>query len=343
MSKKLYIDALNYGRHFFAEARFTWALEKPFERVKVFVAALRKAGFEPSVFIDEGIGSAEASEKWISRRMKEVAKGEKNVPQGMSYLLGDMFRSQDVPVFYSLDYDNDDTLAFYAQADDADVLSGDGDFYRYIGRKYTIYSDFEYNKNEIVLLRNTKEREEYIMDTRKDIMREIEDPPPCIDSKLYIPFVQTLTRTMLYRRGVPSPLVRKLNFNPHMVLKPVRRAIYTILFENQGTVITEQFPVWCKEEQTTILNSEYVIPYEPDDKEFLEIKKKLEGDPNLLFEDYFYEEFKDLNALAKKRHINLPEGITFREWHKHCIACKTITYELCCIVNGNTMLSYFIN
>ena len=342
MSKKLYIDALNYGRHFFAEARFTWALEKPFERVKVFVGALRKANFEPVVFIDEGIGSAEASEKWISRRMKEVEKGEKNVPQGMSYFLGDMFRSQGVPVRYSLDYDNDDTLAFHAQADDADILSGDGDFYRYIGRKYKIYSDFKINGNEIELISNTEEREKYIMNTRKNIMREIEDPPAYIDPNINIPFVPILQRTLLYRRGVPSPLVRRLNFNPHLEIQSLRRAIYTVLFKNQKVVITEQFPVWSREEQKTILHSEEVLPWDECEPEFKIIMDKIKKNPFELFKEYFQNEFNSLELIAKRKYVKTP-GVLFRDWHKHCIACKTLIYELCCIVNGNTMLSYFIN
>lgn len=339
---KLYIDALNYGTYFFCDSKYSWSLQRPYERVKEFVSLLKKAGFEPVVFIDEGFGTEEASEKWLSRRMNEVEHGLKEIPQGMSNFLGDMFRKEGVVVNYSMFHDNDDTLAFHADADGASVLSRDGDFYRYIGRKYKIYSNFTIDNDKIELITNSPEREAVIMKSRKNIMREIEPPPAVVDQKYNIAFVPILKELKLYKRGVPSPLVRKLNFNPHLRLQPVRRAIYTLLFEDQGSVILEQFPVWSKEENTTIVHSEYVIPFEKDDKEFLELSEKLSKNPDFLFEDYFYNEYNTLKLLSRNKHINVPEGVVFRDWQKHCIACKTLTYELCCIVNGKTLLSFFL-
>ena len=47
---------------------------------------------------------------------------QRNMPQGIGHILGDMFREAGAQVLYSADRDNDDTLAFFAHADGADVL-----------------------------------------------------------------------------------------------------------------------------------------------------------------------------------------------------------------------------
>jgi predicted nuclease of predicted toxin-antitoxin system len=45
-------------------------------------------------------------------------------------MLGDAFRAAGADVRYSLEADNDDTMAAYAQLDSAHVLSKDKDFFR---------------------------------------------------------------------------------------------------------------------------------------------------------------------------------------------------------------------
>jgi len=346
MSEKLYIDALNYGNFFFAKTKFTWSLSDPYERVKLFVNACKKANLEIIVFIDESAETEEAIIKWKSRREKEVQNEEKYMPQGMSYFLGDMFKSLDVIVYYSLDEDNDDTLAFYAQADGANILSGDGDFYRYIGRTYKIYKDFNQTKllstGNLELLTNTKTRENIIIESRKDMLRAIRAPPNCIDVKCNIPFVPILQKFKIYRRGVPSPLVRKLGYNPHIKIKSIRRAIYNHIFEDKDTVVFEEFPSWSETDNCTIWLSENVKLFNPKDKELIKITKLLNGDPYILFKEYFPKEADSLERINNKKTVFVPEGIEFKQWKKHCFACKSITFELCCIVNGNTMLSYFI-
>lgn len=72
------------------------------------------------------------------------------MPTCLSTLLGDMFRGNKVPVYYS-DVDNDDTIAAFANYYGADILSQDKDFYRYIGRTFKIYSGFKVNKGYLEL------------------------------------------------------------------------------------------------------------------------------------------------------------------------------------------------
>jgi predicted nuclease of predicted toxin-antitoxin system len=53
-----------------------------------------------------------------------------------------MFKACDIKVHYS-EVDNDDTIASYAQKNGACVISGDKDYYRYLGGTFKIYSDYE--------------------------------------------------------------------------------------------------------------------------------------------------------------------------------------------------------
>jgi hypothetical protein len=63
----LYFDALNYARRFFCDLNF-WNLDKPFNKIKKFVAAAHNAGWHLEVFIDAGIQTKEALDKWKTRR-----------------------------------------------------------------------------------------------------------------------------------------------------------------------------------------------------------------------------------------------------------------------------------
>jgi hypothetical protein len=90
------------------------------------------------------------------------------------------------------------------------------------------------------------------------MMREIRDKPNVIDLKNNIPFVPILKKFKIYRRGTPSPLTRKLGYNPHIVIKSLRRAIYNLIFEDKKTIVFEEFPSWSKENNNTEWLSENV-------------------------------------------------------------------------------------
>ena len=94
------------------------------------MAAAHNAGWHLEVFIDAGIQTKEALDKWKTRRAQQVKKCKLDVPPGLAILYGDMFKDLNVSVNYS-DLDNDDTIAAYAEYDGAVVVSGDKDYYRY--------------------------------------------------------------------------------------------------------------------------------------------------------------------------------------------------------------------
>ena len=91
-----------------------------------FIDAAARSGYEQvEIFIDAERKTEETWDKWRSRRIEEVMKERRNMPLSVNILLGDAFKANKVKVHYSSEADNDDTLASYAHAHGADVLSRD--------------------------------------------------------------------------------------------------------------------------------------------------------------------------------------------------------------------------
>ncbi len=99
-----------------------WDFDQAAAKIKHFVEALQSEGWYLEVFIDAGIQSEEGWDKWKGRRVKEVESEQRNIPQGMTDLMGEMYRELGVKVHFSV-VDNDDTLAAYAYRDGAAILS----------------------------------------------------------------------------------------------------------------------------------------------------------------------------------------------------------------------------
>lgn len=175
--RKLYVDGLNFSEKL-GFVKKVWYIPTMEAGVKRFVEACRNAGWEPTIFIDAGIESGEALEKWKSRREKEVSEAVKDVPHGTNSLMGDIFRQNKVTVHYSpWNADNDDCLAYFAQRDGASILSNDIDLARYVGKTYEQYGSFEYGlaipKEE---LNSFKGREVILLKSKKIDERRL--PPP---------------------------------------------------------------------------------------------------------------------------------------------------------------------
>jgi hypothetical protein len=345
--KLLYIDILNFGNYFFDRTKYSWDLTVPFKKVQLFVKAMKQANFEIKIFIDEGLESEEAIDKWRSRRENEIKKEEKYMPQGMSIFLGDMFKSQGVPVYYSLEADNDDTVAAYAQKDGADILSGDGDFYRYENRTYNIYTAFNFNRlnnfGQIELIKNTESKEKYLTELKMKSSRKIIDPlPKVIDPKVNIPYIPILKKIKFYRRGVPSPLVKRLGVNPHITVRPLRRAIFNFIFDNNNEIkIFEEFPVFNIKKNDVEWDRVEVELYEKEDEQYKKMINFLKN-PDEAFKYFFPVEATGLEDYEQRKKVKFPQTVSFNEWKKHAFACKSVLYEQCCIYNNNNLLSFFI-
>jgi hypothetical protein len=168
---------------------------------------------------------------------------------------------------------------------------------------------------------------------KKNIMRDLIIPPPkCVDEKLPIAFVPILKQMKMFRRGVPSPLVKELGFNPHMKIKPLRNAIYNHLFKDEKEVsINEEIPYWSNENNKVEWSTVQISLYNEDDEEYIKMMELLKQKPEKAMEYFFPDEFKGIPSTPIKA----------KEWRKHCFACKSIICELYCIYNGRTLLSYF--
>ena len=257
--KLLYVDALNFSENFGFVNR-TWSLKKPVAAITAFVEAAKSSGYLVKVFIDAGIDSEEAIAKWTARREEEVRGEYKDVPHGLSTLMGDIFRSLGVEVFYSpLDADNDDCLASYATADQAAILSNDRDFFRYQDSKYTLYGSFTIIDGHLKLK---------LKDVPRSNPRFPESPPRALLSPLpkmltHNPAFNAVVKLGLYRRGAPSALVKQLG-NPHGRLTHLRAALYAKLGRKE--TVTETWPTWDIATEAVIWQKATVKPsYDSDE------------------------------------------------------------------------------
>lgn len=322
--KRLYVDGLNFSNDFgFVNKR--WNLDLPIREITKFVEAAVRSGYTIKIFIDAGIESDEAIAKWKSRREEEVKGEYRDVPQGLSILMGDIFRSLQIEVCYSpADADNDDCIAAHAHSDGADILSNDKDFFRYEtnkqkGRGYNLYGSFVIEDGLLKL-------------KRKDMPRpnaRFPAPPPKAIIKppvmlAYNPAFNIATRLKLYRRGSPSPLVKILG-NPNVSLVNLRRAIYAKLGCTES--IKEEWPDWDNEKEIVVWHSAGVEPtHEFDDRFLIE--------PDKLFFEIFPE---DLSTLGVDHRVE--------DWEieNHIFAQYCLLFELLVIWNNNssTILDYF--
>lgn len=93
-------------------------------------------------------------DKWRTRRAEQVRKCKLDVPPGLAVIYGDMFRAVGIKVYYS-EVDNDDTIAAYAECNQAHVLSGDKDYYRYREATFPIYCDYDIKNGYLELTEGT--------------------------------------------------------------------------------------------------------------------------------------------------------------------------------------------
>jgi hypothetical protein len=120
-------------------------------------------------------------------------------------LLGEMFTAAGAEVRYSMEADNDDTIASYAQLGGAAVLSRDRDFFRYDGSTFPLFFTFEVTNGDLNLKPYKRPR-------------ALWEEPRAPRDMILQPRPETATRNAMLAdlaaggqrvlRGVPSPLVR---------------------------------------------------------------------------------------------------------------------------------------
>jgi len=298
--KLLYMDALNYGSKIFGRNGDHWLIEKAVSKIRKLVKAATNSGWKLKVFIDAAIKTNETMKKWRGRREEEVRKECRAVAQGMNTLLGDAFRENGVEVLYSVEADNDDTLAAHASQDGAAILSGDQDFFRYRGLTCPIYCGYEIKGNKLILTLQQK-NDKYVS------KRNIISPPPKTTHK--DPSLVDLVHGR-YMKGAPSSLVKRMG-NIHVVCRPLRQALYWR--RGVKTPIVEIFPVW-KDEQVFWLNDEVL----PDEKlnHLLDLPEEA------------------LEALFPKVSLIKPDEVSVQDWENHLFSIHAVVFELC-VLGGN--------
>ena len=306
--RKLYIDGLNFTGDFGFVSK-KWSIARPFKIIEHFIQTAKSSGFELKVFIDAGIETEETMKKWISRREAEVQGEYRDVPQSSNFLMGEIFSSFGVEVYFSPpDADCDDCLATHAQHDGADIMSNDKDFFRYIGRKYKIYNTFEIVQDKLVLYEKPTPKEHQMSSPRKIPKK------PQISNVKY-PGLTNLFVNHLYQRGSPSPLVKLLG-NPHKKLSGLRCTLYHKL--GIASEVTERWPEF--QHGKVVWHVEKVKP-SPKHAEIFEC------DPNDTYGKLFGGE-------------RIPNEVEEWEAYNHQLACKTIIYELYAIWHGRSLMSY---
>jgi hypothetical protein len=125
-----------------------------------------------------------------------------------------MWHQLSIKVHYS-EIDNDDTIAAYAQAHGAAILSGDKDMYRYLNADYIIYSDFEVKHGKLYLQQSKN--------FWHPKPRKLPDPLPITHQKY--PVMSRLFNSKSYMKGCPSSLTKYVG-NLHILLKPLRASFY---------------------------------------------------------------------------------------------------------------------
>ncbi len=309
--KVLCLDGLNFAGNSFGfvigRGR-EWSVNTPLEKVESFVAASKRAGVEVVVFIDAGTATAEATEKWMSRRKREVTKGERRVPQGNSVMLGDVFGLFGVKVVYNCPaFDLDDVLASYAHSFQGNVLSADNDFFRYSPRKFEVFGDFRITRSGVLQLKRALFREPTALrpgPAERACVDYNEETMRSLDPSFYR---MSSSPKPGYFRGASCSLVRFCG-NAHGKVAPLRAALWAHL--GVGTPVEVMWPDW---------------DVAVGDGGFQWHKGFEEADPSMLF---LFKETPDklLDRFfgAEKR----PAKATTADWKNHLFACRAIVTEL---------------
>jgi len=251
---KLYIDGLNIMFKLFNipnKLLLSWndQLKEGLQSIDRFVKAALKSNVLIEVFIDHSIGTKETYLKNKSRRERDFIAGCKDslaIMPGIGWIMGDRFKENSIPVHYS-SVDCDDTIASFAHAHNAAILSADKDFFRYTfndqDHPFQLYSTFEVVQGYLCL--NTHQGSRNEATTGREILQPIPltfHEYPCF----MLPGDWELlpAEVTLYRRGTSTCLLQDFP-SPHLVVRPLRQALYSLL---EKAVVREQFPTWANGE-----------------------------------------------------------------------------------------------
>jgi hypothetical protein len=103
--------------------------------IQLFMQEATLAGWKVTVFFDNAKIAEDERKTYMDRTKERFTAGGSAIIPNSGMVFGSLFNTFGAKVRYALGADNDATIAAHAHADDAAILSGDGDFLRYYGRR----------------------------------------------------------------------------------------------------------------------------------------------------------------------------------------------------------------
>jgi hypothetical protein len=323
--KYLILDALYFSSSFFSPKE-GWSCGSAMKMVSSLVKATQSSDWKLQIFLNEYISSIERQKKWKTRCSLEVKRGICDQPPGLAILLRDLFESCQVEVFSSCE---EDAMASYAQHVDGDIISGDKNLFRFIGRRYLVYSDFKVMSTGLLRLKYHK----LYSSNHRDDLHKLSS---CLPLRESFPSSQLNlsndTRGFNYKSflsscyliGSPSPLVRQLGINPYETIGPLRHALYSLIGNFEP--ITEIWPIWSESESCVCWRETNVLC--SNNSEMMELLFW----PHRAVEYFFPEVISD-----KLRPTFIDGKVTEEEWRwtQHCFGVRSLVYEICSIASNS--------
>lgn len=318
MNKILCVDVLNFPREFGLDTML-WSVTELQLNVARFVKAAADSGIKVVAFLDAGKQSRETADTWKSRVAAKLKREAIDCAPSVQMLTGEIFKELQVSVYYSTSaIDCDDAIASYAHHQSGDILSGDRDFFRYPGRKYTVYKSFDYKADGTLNL--TRRPFVRMLAPRK--MLAFEDTMARLSTDA--PNFEEVLSKRTYSRGMASSLIKYAG-NPHASLADLRSSVYAKLGVPLTDVVTETFPAWDSEEYVVFWETNKVKPSHEFDNLFC-----------LPFAELCKKYTRNIIVSADGDNNTIPEF----EWANHFLAFKLLLAELCAVMQGKTLLSF---
>ncbi|GHP07278.1 hypothetical protein PPROV_000601900 [Pycnococcus provasolii] len=235
------------------------------DRVSFFVDAASDIGYRVVAIIDAGTRTEEANEKWRKRREAELAgpnKNQRDMPLFADMALAEAFMdTKKADVLLPEREDADDVLMkLLDENEDATVLSGDRDCFRYIPSSSTktplwrrVFATFTLNRNDgLKLFRGQNLSPQPGVQPRAIAELSWNTPEEFGCGKFFVSAAD-LCKVMrnqdegkwFYLRGVTDKWVRQYG-NLHAITAPLRRAMYALKAERleDFDTVEEEYPQW---------------------------------------------------------------------------------------------------
>jgi len=320
--KPLIIDGHNFTNAFFSSSHH-WHLLSALRKITLFCSLSRQSGYEPILLQDAAPKTLEKAEKARRRLAKDVRKEKRRAPFGVSGLMGDMFRAQGVEVHYSIEKECDEAVAFWAARTGGAILSGDRGYFRYEvdgerAIKGGIYRNFSVEGGELVLVPSGPKVR------RKGAVLEVSEAQPVTSPEYKTATVNGIVNHGLYIRGSPTPLLRRLGWNPHVVARPLRQALYARILGSRTAVVTESFPMWDPQ-LTDVSFAPFEVKPDPTHDRLLE--SPIEAVDFLFQPDKLWDQ--------------KPEDVDYLMWENHIYSLYAVTFEICSLGTGRSVWEIF--